>query len=68
PAGTPKDVVAKINGELVRLVNTSDVRARMAREGADPVGSTPEAFTERVKSEIVKWSKVTKDAGLAASN
>jgi tripartite-type tricarboxylate transporter receptor subunit TctC len=68
PAGTPKDIVAKINGELVRLVNTPEVRARMAREGADPVGSAPEAFAERVKSEIAKWSKVTKDAGLAASN
>jgi tripartite-type tricarboxylate transporter receptor subunit TctC len=68
PAGTPKDVVAKINGELVRLVNTPDVRARMAHEGADPVGSTPEEFAERVKSEITKWSKVSKDAGIAASN
>lgn len=64
PAGTPRDVVTKINGELVRLVNAPEVRARMAREGADPVGSTPDAFTERVKSEIAKWSKVSKDAGL----
>jgi tripartite-type tricarboxylate transporter receptor subunit TctC len=68
PAGTPKDVVAKINGELVRLVNAPEVRERMAREGADPVGSTPDEFAERVKSEIAKWSKVSKDAGITAAN
>jgi tripartite-type tricarboxylate transporter receptor subunit TctC len=68
PAGTPKEVVAKINGELVALVNTPEVSARMAREGADPVGSSPEQFTARVKSEIAKWSKVIRDAGIPTSN
>jgi tripartite-type tricarboxylate transporter receptor subunit TctC len=68
PAGTPKDVIAKINGELVRLVNTPEVRTRMAQEGADPVGSTPDAFAERVKSEITKWTKVIKDSGMPTSN
>jgi len=68
PAGTPKEVVAKINGELVRMVNAPDVRARISREGADPVGSTPDAFAARVRSEIAKWSKVSKDAGLATAN
>ena len=68
PAGTPKDVVAKINGELVRMVNGPDVRARMAVEGAEPVGSTPEQFAARVQSEIAKWSKVIKAAGIATSN
>jgi tripartite-type tricarboxylate transporter receptor subunit TctC len=64
PAGTPKDVVGKINGELVKMLNTPAVRERIAREGADPVGSTPEEFADRVKSEIEKWSKVAKAAGL----
>jgi len=64
PAGTPKDVVGKANGELVQMLNTPAVRTRMAREGADPVGSTPEQFAERVKSEIEKWSRVAKAAGL----
>jgi tripartite-type tricarboxylate transporter receptor subunit TctC len=68
PAGTPKDVVAKINGELVRLVNSPDVRARMSVEGADPVGSTPDQFAERVRSEIIKWTKVIKDSGIPTSN
>jgi tripartite-type tricarboxylate transporter receptor subunit TctC len=68
PAGTPKDVVAKINGELVRLVAAPEVRARMAHEGADPVGSTPDQFAERVQSEITKWTKVIKASGISTSN
>jgi tripartite-type tricarboxylate transporter receptor subunit TctC len=68
PAGTPKEIVAKINGELVRMVNAPDVRARMSLEGAEPVGSTPEQFAKRVESEIAKWSKVIKAAGIPTSN
>ncbi|MGE0039431.1 MAG: tripartite tricarboxylate transporter substrate binding protein, partial [Xanthobacteraceae bacterium] len=64
PAGTPKEVIGKINGEVVQMLNAPEVRARISREGADPVGSTPEQFAERVKSEIEKWSKVAKAAGL----
>jgi tripartite-type tricarboxylate transporter receptor subunit TctC len=65
PAGTPPEIVAKINGELVRMVNAPEVRTRISREGADPIGSTPDQFAARVRSEIAKWSKVSKDAGLA---
>jgi tripartite-type tricarboxylate transporter receptor subunit TctC len=68
PAGTPREIVGKINGELVSLVNTPEVRARMSQEGADPVGSTPEAFAERVQSEIAKWTKVIKASGMPTSN
>jgi tripartite-type tricarboxylate transporter receptor subunit TctC len=68
PAGTPKEIVAKINGELVRMLNEPEIRARISREGADPVGSTPEAFAQRVKDEIAKWSKVIKQAGITTSN
>jgi tripartite-type tricarboxylate transporter receptor subunit TctC len=68
PGGTPKEIVAKINGEVVRMLKLPEVRARIQHEGADPVGSTPEAFAERVKSEIAKWSKVAKAAGVATAN
>lgn len=68
PAGTRPEVVAKINGELLALLKTPVMRERMAREGADPVGSTPQQFSQRVASEIDKWSKVAKAAGLAASH
>ena len=68
PAGTPKDVVLKINGELVRMLKVPEVHGRISHEGADPVGSTPEAFAQRVKSEITKWSKVIKTSGMQTSN
>jgi tripartite-type tricarboxylate transporter receptor subunit TctC len=68
PAGTRPDIVSKINGEIVHMVNSPDVRARMAQEGADPIGSSPEEFAKRLASEYVKWSKVAKDAGLAMTN
>ncbi|MFL5068144.1 MAG: tripartite tricarboxylate transporter substrate binding protein [Xanthobacteraceae bacterium] len=64
PAGTPKDVVAKISAEAVAMINTPEVRQRMAHEGADPVGSTPEQFTARVNAEIAKWGKVIREAGI----
>ena len=67
PAGTPKDIIAKINHELVQMLNTPEVRARMAREGADPVGNTPDEFAGRIKSEIEKWTKVAKAAGLTTA-
>ena len=68
PAGTPKDVVVKINGELVRMLNVPEVRRRISQEGADPVGSTPDAFANRVKNEITKWTKVIKTSGIQPSN
>jgi tripartite-type tricarboxylate transporter receptor subunit TctC len=68
PAGTPQDVILKINGEIVRMLRTPEVRERMSHEGADPVGSTPEEFSRRVSSELVKWSKLIKDIGMATAN
>jgi tripartite-type tricarboxylate transporter receptor subunit TctC len=68
PAGTPKDIVFKINGELVRMLNVPDVRRRISQEGADPVGSTPDAFANRVKNEITKWTKVIRTSGIQPSN
>jgi len=64
PAGTPKDVVAKINAETVAMLNAPDIRQRISQEGADPVGSTPEQFTARVKAEVAKWGKVVREAGI----
>jgi tripartite-type tricarboxylate transporter receptor subunit TctC len=52
----------------VRMVGAPEVRARMALEGADPVGSTPDQFAARVQSEIAKWSKVIRAAGIATPN
>jgi tripartite-type tricarboxylate transporter receptor subunit TctC len=64
PAGTPPDTHAKISGELMRMIRTPEVRLRITSEGADPVGSSPEQFTDRVQGEIAKWAKVIKAAGI----
>ena len=64
PAGTPKDVVARINAETVAMLTAPEIRQRISQEGADPVGSTPDQFATRVKGEIAKWGKVARDAGI----
>jgi len=67
PAGTPKEIVGKLNAEVVQMLALPEVRQRISREGADPVGSTPAEFTERFRDEVAKWGKVVKDSGLATA-
>jgi tripartite-type tricarboxylate transporter receptor subunit TctC len=64
PAGTPKAVVTKIQAELVRVVALPDVKERMFGLGMEVAGSTPEQLGALVKSDIAKWGKVIKDAGV----
>jgi tripartite-type tricarboxylate transporter receptor subunit TctC len=68
PAGTPKDIIDKLNGEIVAMLQAPDVRARIIGEGADPVGSSPEQWSARFKNEVEKWAKVVRSAGLVAAN
>jgi tripartite-type tricarboxylate transporter receptor subunit TctC len=63
PAGTPKDIVAKLHGDLVRILKQPDVQARFASEGGDIVANTPEEFGAFIRREIPKWTKVIKDSG-----
>jgi len=64
PAGTPRPVVAKLQGEMAGILKLPDVSERLARLGAEPVGSTPEQFDAFIKTEITKWAKVVQEAGL----
>jgi tripartite-type tricarboxylate transporter receptor subunit TctC len=66
PAGTPAGIVAKLNKELVRILRTPEVRERLASDGSEPIGSTPEEFAAHIKSEITKWHKVVLEANLKA--
>lgn len=66
PAGTPLEVIAKLNAELVRVINQPEVRKQLADQGYEPAGNTPEQFAEYIKTEIAKWAKVIKAAGLKA--
>ena len=67
PAGTPKEIVGKLNAEVVQMLALPEVRQRISREGADPIGSAPAEFTERFRDEVAKWGKVVKDSGLATA-
>ncbi|MCU0806254.1 MAG: tripartite tricarboxylate transporter substrate binding protein [Burkholderiales bacterium] len=63
PAATPKPIVEKLNREIVKAINSPDVRARLEAEGAEPVGNTPAAFAAFIRSELALWAKVVKDSG-----
>ena len=64
PARTPKEIVAALNKEIVRILALPDVRERLIAQGAEPVGDTPEAFAQYIKSEAAKWGKVIKTLNL----
>jgi tripartite-type tricarboxylate transporter receptor subunit TctC len=66
PAGTPADIVGRLNAEIVQLLKEPEVAARIRREGAEPIGSSPEQFAARFRNEVEKWARVSKDAGLAS--
>jgi tripartite-type tricarboxylate transporter receptor subunit TctC len=61
---TPKDVIAKLNQEIAKGLNAGDLRARLASEGAEVVGGSPEEFGVFFRAEIEKWAKVIKAAGI----
>ncbi len=65
PAGTPRDVVTRLNAELTKIVATTDTREKMQAAGFEPMSSTPEKFAEFVKTEIVRWGKVIRDANIS---
>lgn len=64
PAGTPRDVVVRLNAEFNKALMAPDLRKRLGDEGADPLGGTPEQFAELIRSDIVAWGKTVKDSGV----
>jgi len=64
PAKTPRAIIDRLHGELVRALNSPDLRERLQGLGADPVGNTPEQYTAFMQAEIAKWDKVIKAAGI----
>jgi tripartite-type tricarboxylate transporter receptor subunit TctC len=63
PAGTPVEIVDRVQGIVAASLNTPEVKARFAKQGAEVVGSTPAEFAAFIRQEIVKWTKVIKEAG-----
>lgn len=64
PTGTPKDIVTKLNAEVVKALAAPDVKKRLIEAGIVATSSSPEGFTAYVKAESSKWAKVIKDAGI----
>ena len=64
PAATPKPIVAKINADMVKALNMSDLKQRLYQQGVEASPASPEAFVAFIKPETTKWAKVVKDAGI----
>ena len=64
PAGTPRDIVERLNRELVKVLASQDVKDQFAQHSAEASPSTPEAFGAYIKQEIARWQKVAREAGV----
>ena len=66
PAGTPRDIVVRLNSEIVRALKLPEVRQLLLAQGAEPVSDTPEQFTAIIKADIAKWGEVVRKSGAKA--
>ena len=66
PGGTPRDIVMKLNAEAVKALAITEIRENLERAGIEHVGNTPEEFGAQVKSDIVKFTRIAREAGIRA--
>jgi len=66
PTGTPQPIVQRLNAELVKVLAMPDIRAALAKQGADPAGGSPEQFAVFMREESARWREVVKQAGIKA--
>ncbi len=64
PASLPAPVTGRLNSEIAAILKTPEIRERLAADGSEAVGSTPDAFAAHLKTEVAKWGKVVKAAGI----
>jgi len=62
PAGTPKEIVALLNGEIRRIIALPDVKEKLAAIGFEPIGTTPEEFAARIATEVPRWARIVREA------
>jgi tripartite-type tricarboxylate transporter receptor subunit TctC len=62
-AAVPRDIVAKLHADIVKVLARQDIRERLAADGAEPVANTPDQFAAHIKSEIARWAPVVKASG-----
>jgi len=66
PAGTPKEIIAKLNNEINKAIKEPEIIERMEQLGSDPLGTTPEGYAENLKANLVKYQKAIKISGAKA--
>jgi len=66
PAGTPRDIVTRLNGELAKSMSRPDVREKYAAQALDPGTMTAEQYADFIKDQAVKFGKVIREAGITA--
>ena len=66
PARTPRDIVVRLHAETVKALADGVVRQRLAVQGFDPVGTTPEQFAELIRRDLARWKKVIASANIRA--
>ena len=66
PAGTPRNIIDRLNGELVKIMHAPELREKLAATGTEPLTSTPDEFAAYVQKEIAKWGDVIRKAGVKA--
>ncbi len=64
PAATPRDIVARLNAEMVKVIQSADFRKRMDEIGAEPIGNTTEQMAQQIKAETEKFARLVKDANV----
>ena len=66
PARTPKQIISRLNGELLKILGTPDVKERLFVQGVEAVGTTPEEFFATIRNDTKKYAMVAKEAGMRA--
>ena len=66
PTHTPRDIIAKLNTDILSVINTPEIRQQFTAQGIDASGSTPEAFAAYIRSEIAQWALAIKASGARA--
>ena len=66
PAGTPKEIIAKVQAEVARVLQMPDIREKLAAQGAEPVGNTPEQLAAQIRTESARYADIVKRASIKA--
>ena len=64
PAGTPPAIVARLSSEVTKIVRAPEMREKLAAQGAEPAGGTPEEYAAVIRAETVLWTRVIREAGI----